>query len=432
MGKNVVLFDDNCDSNGPVMSSDSWTDLKSAVESNTVKITDIENGTVKVAEAENAVNAQTAQNSVNAENAQSAVNADAATNAVNAENAHKLAGMLPGKCANNILYANKDGNVGLGVEPEAKVHIKSDTASFLADFTNDSLTGGLLVRDGNDTNCGGLICYGETNTGRENEVHVKNYKAGDLAFHTNDTECMRIDENGNVGVGLDSPQSKLHVKTGGYEPIRVETTDSGSRNWIAYHDLEGLQGYVGYGSGADEHFTFSNTRNASFRFVINGDEKVRIDENGDISPSTNGQMLLGNETNQLGRVFSRFGYRCGNEGSDDPESLDWYEEGTGAGSNAYASWDYQYTRVGNLVHVEGGTTYTSNGNIVATLPFSGSIGHAKDSGQITKSSAEYSGSDSFCGIYGGGSQLYAYSYSGATRFFTSGSVYWNITYFTDN
>lgn len=70
------------------------------------------------------------------------------------------------------------------------------------------------------------------------ESHGVGDKGGDLTFGTaaiddNDdtasTEHMRITDNGNVGIGTDSPTTKLHVKTSGADDaVIIESTEAGA------------------------------------------------------------------------------------------------------------------------------------------------------------------------------------------------------------
>ena len=76
---------------------------------------------------------------------------------------------------------------------------------------------------------------------------------GDLVFTTYDSsyqERMRINANGNVGIGTTSPLEKLHVSGGrlrvsqsGIAQIRLESTTSGSKE-IAFMDSGSVKSYV--------------------------------------------------------------------------------------------------------------------------------------------------------------------------------------------
>ena len=124
---------------------------------------------------------------------------------------------------------DSSGNVGIGTtNPRTKLNVKgassegggvltlenSTTSTGIADYVgkiqfygNDSGTGASGIRASIDANIQGY--NGET----------------DLVFSTApasgaNTEAMRIDQNGNVGIGTTSPQAKLHVSGGS----SIETT----------------------------------------------------------------------------------------------------------------------------------------------------------------------------------------------------------------
>jgi len=66
--------------------------------------------------------------------------------------------------------------------------------------------------------------------GGDEEATLWNYSNTHMRFATNSTERMRIDSNGNVGIGTSSPGNQLHVVGG----IRFSSTGVDANRWNVY------------------------------------------------------------------------------------------------------------------------------------------------------------------------------------------------------
>ena len=105
-----------------------------------------------------------------------------------------------------------------------------------------------------------------------------------LAFYTGGAERMRIDSNGNVGIGTSSPTSQdisannLVVEDGlgnGGITIKTPTNAYGS---IHFSDGTGTDAYIGY-------INYNHSDN-SMNFGANNSERMRIDSSGNVSVTT--------------------------------------------------------------------------------------------------------------------------------------------------
>ena len=103
----------------------------------------------------------------------------------------------------------------------------------------------------------------------------------DIAIQTNNTEAMRIDSSGNVGIGTSSPEGALHVDGGdayftqsGDADIFLRSSTAASRLWFSDDDSL-VPGAVIYLHSSDAMF-----------FRTNNSERLRIDSSGNVGIGT--------------------------------------------------------------------------------------------------------------------------------------------------
>ena len=95
---------------------------------------------------------------------------------------------------------------------------------------------------------------------------------GYLRFKTADTERVRIDSAGEVGIGTTQPQRHLHVNSSGEAFIRITSSDSGNAGIEFGDQSDGVQGAI-----------FQNASDNSLRFNgYNNSERMRISSAGNI------------------------------------------------------------------------------------------------------------------------------------------------------
>ena len=188
-------------------------------------------------------------------------------------------------------YAEKmridsSGNVGIGGVPARKLSILDDVDGYTLEleqtsaYSNGRQSG--IVFSGIYHNAGSVTDMASIRGGRENTTH-NNY-AGNLRFFTrpnggSDTERMRIDSSGNVGIGMTpapggsdtvlslynsaTPRFRLHNSTTG-----TTASDGGEINM----------------SGSD--FILENREAGNVRFFCNDGERMRIDSSGKVGIGT--------------------------------------------------------------------------------------------------------------------------------------------------
>jgi hypothetical protein len=93
---------------------------------------------------------------------------------------------------------------------------------------------------------------------------------------------------GNIGIGLDSPQRKLHIK-GADGILRLETTQSKGSNYFEYHDDTKIKGRIGYiDTKQDDLDIINDTNTGDIRFATNTDRFNMVITDGGVGISNTG------------------------------------------------------------------------------------------------------------------------------------------------
>jgi len=127
-------------------------------------------------------------------------------------------------------------------------------------------TGGGVVQFGTGATTAAYLFQDGTNSGFNNIAN------GVMTFGTNNTERMRIDSSGNVGIGTSSPDSVANF-------VFVEAGSSGTKQGI----FQATDGTTEVAMYSNSGLGIVSTRTAHpLALYTNGSERMRIDTNGNV------------------------------------------------------------------------------------------------------------------------------------------------------
>jgi len=107
------------------------------------------------------------------------------------------------------------GNIGIGTSSPSSIFEVYGSGKSIINNDSSTTTGRSVLLQQAGINYAGFVSYGSAHASNANEVSIKNYTAaGVLTLHTNNTERLRIDASGNVGINTTSPTGKVGVAIG--------------------------------------------------------------------------------------------------------------------------------------------------------------------------------------------------------------------------
>jgi hypothetical protein len=163
------------------------------------------------------------------------------------------------------------GNVGIGTSSPAQLlHVNGNAllgGSPAAQYSNVTISGDAAIQSAtpllNFVNAAGSTRFGYLyHTGSGGNIELLNQQAGAMLFGTNNTERMRIDSSGNVGIGTSSPGKKLDLvgqfrasgsAASGYALLEYGTSATATNNWHVGSEGDGtFRWYNGnFGAGTE-------------------------------------------------------------------------------------------------------------------------------------------------------------------------------------
>jgi hypothetical protein len=203
-----------------------------------------------------------------------------------------------GTSATEKMRIDPSGNVGIGtISPAYKFEVQGSVNGFFGQRIYNTNAGSSAVsylQIGNDTN-GATAQLGlnsstnTTNIGGANALYLVNGLTAPVIFGTNNTERMRINASGNVGIG-GTPSNALDVfaatgtitvsSTTGTNFSKVQVNNTGGSFQLAIDNSAGTN----YGSTvAYARCVWNDSTTAPTLFYTNFAERMRIDASGNVS-----------------------------------------------------------------------------------------------------------------------------------------------------
>ena len=184
-----------------------------------------------------------------------------------------------------FMRIDSSGNVGIGTSsPSQKLHVDGGNSLIKSSYDATGTTNSYLYfatrqngnwRNSTIGNTGNALVFGTGGTG---------------TTHTNATERMRIDSSGNVGIGVSSPASKLHITgTGTYNhspgqnitsDLIITSSEMTDNNYHSIMQLVSVRQSLGTGNGANGYIGFSTIDDSNGEGVRDAGRIAIVNESG--------------------------------------------------------------------------------------------------------------------------------------------------------
>jgi hypothetical protein len=239
-----------------------------------------------------------------------------------------------------------DGSEKMRITSAGDVGIGTGSPAGNLDVVDESSSVAINVRGATDTiiraRQTGNTGFGYFSFGRSEDIFVGgmgyDHNGDNMRFYANNTERMRINSSGSVGIGTTQPSAPLHINSASWSRIYLSCTDSDENGTSIMTNLSDDSGTFNVqtrngdtnGFIANDYLILRNENGAtSHHFRIANQDRMSIDSSGVVEIAEGSVVLNGstisaiqvtvadNAVAQLTFTNRRFGMLSVVEGSDD-------------------------------------------------------------------------------------------------------------------
>ncbi len=178
------------------------------------------------------------------------------------------------------LVVRGDGNVGIGT---------SSPGRLLTLFNNDQPVFQITNNTSGLASTNGMIFYQASGSTTHNIDNQGSGSGGDIQFMAAGSNTLKIQANGNVGIGTSSPDQTLHVHKGSAGTVAshassVLTLENSTTNILQFLTPNTAVQQIRFGDPQDDGAGIIQYDHSTsvLQFNVNGPERMRIDSSGNL------------------------------------------------------------------------------------------------------------------------------------------------------